>query len=99
MPSSGVVFRARAHIRLFLFVSLFGLLPVSSYSVVGCCDVPGDYVQDLPQPFCRFQEGRWKRVVFVRAGLQGRTWIAAVSCRRPPGSRGSSGRSPTGALP
>lgn len=47
MPSGGVVSRAGAHFRLFLLVSRLGLMPVSSYSVMGCCDVPEKQLQDL----------------------------------------------------
>lgn len=50
--------------------------------------------------FRRSQEGRWKRVVFVRAGLQGRTWIVAVSCRWPPPAAGEVlGRAPQELFP
>lgn len=88
--------QARAQIRLFSLVSPFGLLPVSSYSVTGGWEV----LQNLAIALCWNQQGRWKEVVFVRAGLQGRAHGSPLSAAGvPPSNRGSLGRAPQELFP
>lgn len=64
--------RVPAHIRLF-FVCL-SFRPVASFQLLrrGTLQRPWGVLAESAHPSCRVQEGRWKRVVFVRAGLQGR---------------------------
>lgn len=91
--------RGRAHtLDFFLFVSRFGLLAVSSYSVVERCNVPEEYLQNLPTPSAGSRKDAEREWCSSGLGCRG-AWIVAVSCRWPPGSRGSSGQCPTGALP
>lgn len=98
-PSSGVVSRSRTHIRLFLVLSV--CCQFARYSEVGMLRWPGSMLTEPANVMYRCWEGRWKRAVFVRAGLgcRGAHGSSLSAAGRPLAAGEVQGRAPQELFP